>query len=381
VAASSCRFPRPGSPTRGLDVEQPWEWALEHLACPRCQGVLRAARVSDDRRQAVLAHADAACAERYPVIDGVPRLVIGSARGGVRGAHERWFSEFGSDLLTWPTAGAEARPDLRLVARFDEEWRSFSSVGSAELEKVFRMYFDVVPAEVLRDGAILLDAGCGAGRWAYQVQQHGARVIALDLGRSVEVAERNTRSSGRVACVQGDVRRPPLQEARFDLVYSLGVLHHIEETDEALRGLARLLRPGGSFLVYLYYSLETRGAAYKAAFRAVDAVRRLTSALPQSVLAVVATAIAAGVYWPLARLSAALRSVGLGPIAARVPLSFYGGASFRTMRNDSLDRFGTRLEKRFSRAQVEESLVRAGLTGVTVSPRAPYWHAVARRPA
>ena len=57
----------------------------------------------------------------------------------------------------------------------------------------------------------------------------------MDLGRSIEVAELNTRGTTRVACVQADVRYPPFRRGSFDLVYSLGVLHHVEPTARTLR--------------------------------------------------------------------------------------------------------------------------------------------------
>ncbi len=334
---------------------------------------------SADRRDAVLAHDPGTCVERYPVIGSIPRLLTGPARSVLRAAHARWFATPLGRAVGWSDDHPAASPDLELVERFDAEWRSFSRVGSEELDVTFERYFDIVPPESYQEGALVVDAGCGAGRWAEQVQRRGARVIAVDLGRSVEVAHENTSASGRVVCVQGDVRSPPLRPASFDLVYSLGVLHHINETEDALGRLARLVRPGGRFLLYLYYTLETRPLAYRAIFRATDAVRRLTSLLPQQILVIVATAIAAVAYWPLARLARILAAAGAAGLAAQLPLSFYARASFRTMRNDSLDRFGTRLEKRYTRAQVAMLLEAAGLTDVIVSRQAPFWHAVARR--
>ncbi len=89
------------------------------------------------------------------------------------------------------------------------------------------------------------------------------------------------------------------------------------------------------------------------------------------------TAIAATVYWPLAR--AARVSERLGARVDSFPLSSYRETSFYTMRTDALDRFGTRLEQRFSRAEIEEMMVATGLEQIVFSPRPPYWVAVGRR--
>jgi hypothetical protein len=56
-----------------------------------------------------------------------------------------------------------------------------------------------------------------------------------------------------------------------------------------------------------------------------------------------------------------------------VPLSAYRNASFYTMRTDALDRFGTRLEQRFSRPQIEHMMAAAGLTNIRFSDKEPYW--------
>lgn len=355
---------------------------MKHLVCPSCRAPVRILELSDDERDGVVGHEGGGCTEVYPVIDGIPRMIVGPERRQLCAQRAAWFSVGGraERFAGWAvTAGRAAR--LSVVGRFDREWQAFSSVGTAEHARLFSDYFDLVPAEVIGPDRIALDAGCGGGRWAHEVQRHGARVIAIDLGLSIEVAARNTAASGRVACIQADVCRLPVRGGAVDLAYSLGVLHHVERTEDGLRELARITRPGGWSLVYLYYALEGRPPHYRALFRLIDGLRRATSLLPQSLLVAVTTLIAATVYLPLARIALALRTLGLGTVASALPLSFYATLSFRTMRNDSLDRFGTRLEKRFTRAEMTELLHRAGLSDVRLSSRAPYWHAAARRSA
>ena len=84
--------------------------------------------------------------------------------------------------------------------------------------------------------------------------------------------------------------------------------------------------------------------------------------------------VAACVYWPLARTARALEAVGLLPRSW--PLAYYRDKSFYVMRTDALDRFGTRLEQRFTRAEIESMLHTAGVADVRFSENAPYWCAV-----
>lgn len=366
----------------GAETRPSWGWALDFVLCPVCRQTLTVHQLTADGRDAVLAHgAGSSCHEAYPVIDGVLRLLTAGARGRLARERADWFgsSPLARNFTHW-TLDAMNDVSLRLVARFDREWRAFSRVGTDEQERVFSEYFDLVPKELLQSGRFVLDAGCGGGRWAFAVQRRGARVLAIDLGRSVEMAERSTRETGRVACVQADIRDLPVRSGRFDLVYSLGVLHHIDPTESAVRALATAVRPGGALLIYLYYALEGRSHSYRALYRASDTLRRISSRLPESALIILTTAVALLVYYPLARLARLLRAAGLQRLADSLPLNFYADLSFTTMRNDSLDRFGTTLEKRFTRGETHQLLEGARLRGVVVSDRPPYWHAVGRVP-
>ena len=87
--------------------------------------------------------------------------------------------------------------------------------------------------------------------------------------------------------------------------------------------------------------------------------------------------LAIAVYWPLARLARLVVRLGRDP--SRLPLFQYRNRSFAVMRNDALDRFGTRLEKRYSRQEVRDLLEQAGLADVEFSDGPPWWVAVGRR--
>jgi hypothetical protein len=84
--------------------------------------------------------------------------------------------------------------------------------------------------------------------------------------------------------------------------------------------------------------------------------------------------IALFIYWPLARFSLLLAKLGFNVDA--MPLSYYRNTSFYTMRTDALDRFGTRLEKRFTAKQIKSMMRDAGLDKIAFSPSMPYWCAV-----
>jgi hypothetical protein len=84
--------------------------------------------------------------------------------------------------------------------------------------------------------------------------------------------------------------------------------------------------------------------------------------------------IAAVLYYPLARLSWLLEQVGLNVDC--MPLSSYRSQSFYVMRTDALDRFGTKLEQRFTAAVIQHMMEQAGLERITFSDSVPFWCAV-----
>ena len=131
-------------------------------------------------------------------------------------------------------------------------------------------------------------------------------------------------------------------------------------------------------LVYLYYALDNRSWAYRALWRASDVPRRIISRTPRMVKNLVCDVIATCVYWPLSRIAKVVDRLG-GP-ADVIPLSAYRNLPFYSLRTDSLDRFGTRLELRFTREEVADLLMNSGLVDVRVSDELPYWCAVGVKP-
>jgi len=356
------------------DLPAMTDWLYPLLRCPVCGGGLEFRGLDPSGAQGLLEHGRPGCDEVYPVIDGVPRMLVGTARAELVRARQDWFAarpETASLAKRWG-AGTAADP---VISGFDDEWGRFRDVGTADQSQVFDLYFDLVPATCFAPGLIVLDAGSGAGRWAYEVSKRGPRVIAIDLGQSIEVTRANT-SPERVACVQADLGALPLAADAVDWAYSLGVLHHTNAAELGLTNIAHSVRPGGLVLLYLYYALDQRGLVFRGVFQAVDLARRMISRQPRAAARAIATVIAASVYWPLARGGAILERAGAPGLAAKLPLSFYRHLSFATMRNDSLDRFGTRLERRYTRAQMQELMLRAGLVDVRISDAPPYWHGV-----
>jgi ubiquinone/menaquinone biosynthesis C-methylase UbiE len=267
--------------------------------------------------------------------------------------------------------------DRDTVEGFGQEWSRFDQrdLPAAELQALFEQYFSAFPWERLPPGAQGFDLGCGSGRWARAVAPRVGRLHCIDAAApALEVARRALAGQDNCTFHHASVEAIPLDDASMDFGYSLGVLHHVPDTLGGLRACARKLKPGAPFLVYLYYAFDNRPAWFRALWRASDLGRRVLSRLPFRLRALACDAIALTVYLPLARLARLAHRAGRKVDAW--PLSAYRDLSFYVMRTDALDRFGTRLEQRFTRAQIQAMLQQAGFTDVRFRDGEPYWCAV-----
>jgi hypothetical protein len=168
-----------------------------------------------------------------------------------------------------------------------------------------------------------------------------------------------------------------LQEGSQDFGYSLGVLHHIPDTFEALTSCASKLKSGAPFLLYLYYRFDNKPTWYVFLWKISDYLRRLISKCPFILKFFISQILAILIYWPLARLAKLSERLSLN--IKNFPLSDYRNKPLYMLRTDALDRFGTRLEQRFTKDEITAMLLEAGFTDIRFSNTPPFWTVVARK--
>lgn len=273
-----------------------------------------------------------------------------------------------------------ANLDLKTVEGFGDEWARFdqSELSVAELSGQFERYFKVFPWAELPSNAIGFDLGCGSGRWAKLAAPRVGRLHCIDASsEALDVARRNLAGLKNVEFHNASVDAIPLADGTMDFGYSLGVLHHIPKTGDAIEACTIKLKPGAPLLLYLYYAFDNRPAWFRLAWRISDFFRRGIAGLPFSLKKVVTDLIAIFIYLPMATISRIIERLGVDVDV--IPLSTYRRHSFYTMRTDALDRFGTRLEQRFTRDQIRSMMTNAGLERIVFSDETPYWCAVGFR--
>ena len=265
--------------------------------------------------------------------------------------------------------------DKKVVDGFGDEWSRFdqSELTQDELTKMFDNYFNIFSWEQLPENAVGFDLGCGSGRWAKMVAPRVGKLHLIDPSDALEVAKRNLRDADNCEFHRATVEQIPLENGSQDFGYSLGVLHHIPDTQAGLQACVDKLKKGAPFLVYLYYRFDNRPVWFRAIWKASDVVRRVVSQMPHGLRFGASQILAATVYFPLARTAKVLEKTGAN--VEKFPLSQYRNNSFYTMRTDALDRFGTSLEKRFTKSEIKTMMENCGLENIKFSETS-FWTAV-----
>lgn len=161
---------------------------------------------------------------RYPIRDGIPRFVSDSNYADNFGMQWNHFAKTQLDSHSGHSISAE---------------RFWSATGWN-------------PADM--KGQWVLDAGCGAGRFAEVALSSGAHVVALDYSSAVDACYANLKHHDNLHVVQGDIYALPFVPGNFSFVYSLGVLQHTPNVRSAFAALPPMLTMGGRLCADFYWN-------------------------------------------------------------------------------------------------------------------------------
>jgi SAM-dependent methyltransferase len=219
------------------------------LRCPHCSGELLLERPVDPAQFVETGSLNCtSCSRSYPIVRGIPRFV----------GEDNYASNFGFQWNQFRRTQLDSATGVGIShARFARS----SGVGPDDLR-----------------GKLVLDVGCGAGRFAEVALSFGARVIALDYSSAVDACKANLGRNRRLEVVQGDIYHLPFPLDHFDFIYCFGVLQHTPDAKSAFAELPRFLKPGGKLAVDFYPKLARNLLSSK------YWVRPITKRIPPPVL-------------------------------------------------------------------------------------------------
>lgn len=261
----------------------------------------------------------------------------------------------------------------KVIEDFGNEWTlyDYKKLDQKKLYENFQQYFSIFPWDLIGTESTGFDMGCGTGRWAKFVAPKVKNLNCIEPSKAIEVAKKNLKEYKNINYFNETTESCSLENNSQNFGYCLGVLHHIPDTQKAIFDCSKFLIKGSPFLLYLYYNFENKPLWFRGIWIISDLIRRAISKLPGFLKIPICEIIAVLVYLPLTKISFLLEKFGMN--VENIPLSDYRTKPYYQLRNDSLDRFGTRIEKRFSKKQIKTMLENSGFEKVTFSKNTPYW--------
>lgn len=281
------------------------------------------------------------------------------------------------NIHVFPIEGSNI--DEKVVASFGDEWTKFHDFSDDTINDIAKEYFDLLNEDIVNKNTYAIDLGCGTGRWTKFLSSKAGFVEALDPSEAIFAADHLLKDVENVRLTKASIEKIPFDDNTFDFAMSVGVLHHIPDTQKAMQDCVKKVKPGGYFYCYLYHNLETRSSWFKIIFFLSDLIRKVVCRLPSFLKKPICDLLAVVIYMPMVLLVRFLVLIGLRKIAVKLPLSAYNNKSFFVIRNDALDKFGTTLEQRFSKKQVEDMMRNCNLENIVISPLTPFYHAIGRK--
>ena len=268
--------------------------------------------------------------------------------------------------------------DQQVIDSFGHEWSAFDyAEGETDdaLDSQFLAYCTPIDLTQFNSkSSVAADFGAGSGRWASRLLPHFSLIYALEPSDGAnKVLKKKFSKEPRMTILHETVGANSIPVGSLDFAMSLGVLHHVPDTGLAIKDVASKIKGGGVFLCYLYYKLDNKPLYYRGLFWTANSLRWLISRLPYALRKLIARVIAALIYLPLARTAKLLSSAGKN--VSNFPLHHYANMPLVMLQNDALDRFGTRLEQRFSKKEITEMLGSADfdLSTLKFSDVEPFW--------
>lgn len=317
------------------------------------------------------------CGKKYPVIKGVPRFLPDELQQEVIERYPEFFVRYESKIapsLTLTQQDRIGKLKAQTMSSFGYEWNEFADYDAQNFQELI---YPIQPEYF--SNKLGLDCGCGAGRHTQQAVAYGAEMVAMDLSWAVDASYKKNFSTARAMVVQCDVFNLPFRQNRFDLIYSLGVLHHTTNPPRSFDCLVPLLKPGGGIMVWIYSSTR------KFVLLALKLARILTLRLPNLTvkwLSFLAACVDYGLFvWPYKVLR---RIPGLGEILEAITpprVKGYAKYDFHVSYTDWFDRLSYPCVNYYSGDQVREWYERNGLIDLKISATGPFaWRGFGIKP-
>ena len=346
---------------------------VELLVCPECKKELKLEVFKEDKEiEEGLLRCDG-CDTNYPIINGIPRLLIISLLPELRRYHKEFFKKYNdkfSKIKKFLDKGDSVLEGTkRTLKSYSYQWRTFD-----EMLKEWQIYFDDYMHPFKPDffkNKLVLDVGCGYGRIAYYSAKYGAEVVAMDLSEAVESAYKNTRDFDKCHVVQGSIYDIPFKK-KFDFIYNVGVIQHLPKKEEGFVKLTEQMRENSTLYVWVY-------SKRKGIYNLIYPLRLFTTRMPFKMLKGVCLFCASLQYLLVLLPYRLMMKTPLRKFAKKMQYTNYANYPFKYNYADWFDRLSVPLTGGFDKEEVENWFKKNGLKNIKVFPRNTGWRGVGEK--
>jgi len=342
--------------------------ALDYIVCPTTLDGLNLEIFEADGEEVMeglLVTSDGAHA--YPVINGVPRMLLPELREHLESDYPEYFAKHRNSLQKRGIITS----DVGKVQRHTQEAFGYEWTWAADYDA--NNFDDWLPegfnAKDLFSDKVGLEVGCGAGRHAERNSNFSKTHIAVDLSIAVDSAFERNRGKSNCHVVQADAFHLPFRPNLFDYVYCLGVIQHMHNPPEGFKGLADKVRKGGILLVNVYQ------AGRPLTVGALALVRKISIRLSNSQLRVISELAGMFEYGIFIFPWKVLKNTFLGKLLRPIVptrIDEYAKHSMRTAVVDWFDRLSCPVKIHYTKEQLAGWYTSNGFKEVLVTP---YWKA------
>jgi SAM-dependent methyltransferase len=242
----------------------------------------------------------------------------------------------------------KSRAASRTAEAFGYEWLNFTEMHE-EYKEQFLDWIKPLNSDFFK-GKIVMDAGCGMGRHTYFSSEFGSKfVVGVDISESIKIAREHTKDKENVGIVKGDIYNLPFKDT-FDLVYCIGVLHHLPEPEGGFKSLVKHVKKGGTIFAWVY------GKESETMMKPLLVLRKLTTKMPLGMLKGFSLAMTV-MLWPIVKLS------------KQAFFSYLSKFSFKQVHSIIFDQLVAPIANYYTKEEFEKWFENAGLKEVVITSR------------
>lgn len=352
---------------------------LDFIICPDCKKDFKLEIFFEDAgiiKEGLLSCSS--CGEIYPIYNFIPRIIK-----GIRSECRDFFEKHNLPINKNENSGKEL--DILEVLNqktkksFSYQWtRKLFSRIIPRFEDDFLNYLYPIQRDFFQ-GKIGVDIGCGFGRHIYYAAKFGAEMVGVDFSSAIDSAYNNTKELSGVHLIQADIYNLPLKDNCFDLVYSIGVLHHLSNPERGFRTILPLVKSKGHISIWMY------SKSRPIVNFIIESIRALTRRIPHIILYLICIILTSFEWlfiiipyrflFKIPPLRGFLNKI----IFKRIRI--YAEYPFDVLSADWFDRLAAPIRYYYSENELEDWFKRANLKLIKISPTDGYgWRALGEKP-